>query len=206
MIRGFLRAFADFLIGIPLKLLGLPVVWFALPYAVQPLIKVQFSQFPQYGSWGLVSLPKWALLWDNIYDGALGDKRGWWANECKGEHTSRYNMWRWMALRNPTNYWSRIVTGVDLSRCVITKVAGDDEIIEEPAHRHWQLLKATRDDGKIFPRLFISWALPFRQDRAVMIDIGWKIKLAHNGTPIDARDKDRIRGSVFTLSPWKTLK
>jgi hypothetical protein len=111
----------------------------------------------------------------------------------------------WAGFRNPLNALSRLVIGVDVSRCVIDKVWGDDQVIEEPGQGGKQYLIARRDDGKTFPRLFIVLPYWFDPTHAVLIDIGWKIKLSHNGTPKDARLADRAKGIVFTLSPWKTL-
>ena len=64
---------------------------------------------------------------------------------------------------------------------------------------------ALRSDGKCFPRLYAVLPWWFDQSHAVMIDIGWKIKLSHNGTSPDAEPSDRLKGSVFTPSLWKGL-
>ena len=192
-----------FLAGIPITLLGLIVVAIALPFRKEyPETRKPFLQYP--GEWMLVRLPSWALLWDNPHDGAWGDRRGWWDNECGG--CSKFiNMYNWMAIRNPANYWSRRVTGVDVSRCEIVKLGGKDVIEEEPGMKEWQFLVAIRDDGTKFHRFWLSWAFG-DGNHAIMIDIGWKIKLAHNAITPDADENDRIKGSVFTLSPYKALR
>lgn len=64
---------------------------------------------------------------------------------------------------------------------------------------------ASHDNGLIYPRFFCSLAYPFRPDKAVMIDFGWKIKLKHSRMSPEADIKDRIRGSVFTPSLWKSV-
>jgi hypothetical protein len=203
VLPGLLRALALAVLGLVMTIIGLAVVWIALPYRAVSGPEQPFSQYPQHGNWVLVRLPRLALWWDNIYDGMYGDKRGWWANHCSGQHASRKSMWLWAAVRNPSNYFSRVICGVDVSRCTIVKVAGMDTVSENPGQREWQILKAVRDDGTAFPRFFVSWAIT--HDHALMIDIGWKVKLAHNGTAPDVPEKDRIKGSVFTLSPWKAL-
>jgi hypothetical protein len=38
-----------------------------------------------------------------------------------------------------------------------------------------------------------------------MIDVGYKVKVSHNGTTPDAPEKDRFKGIVFTISPFKEL-
>ena len=199
MILGFLRAFCLALLGLPVSILGLGVVWFALPYRRTVGEAKPFTQYPDLGNWRLVRLPSWALWWDNAYDGMLGDKRGWWANECKGEHTSRYNMWRWAALRNPANYFSRNVCGVDVSNLTIELVKGT--AFEN--YRGYELLRGTDSNGRIYPRFYLEYA--FTATHGLMIDFGYKVKLSHNGTPSDAPEKDRVKGIVAVISPWKEL-
>lgn len=200
----FLKSFLLALLGLPITLLGLPLVALGLLFKrVYPETTKPFTQYP--GNWTLVRLPQWLLPWDNLFDGFMGDKRGWWSNQRGGKADSFWAMWLWGATRNPANYWSRIMTGVDLSRCVITKISGVDEVLEEPGVKNWQFLVAIRDDGKKFHRFFLSWAFPWNDKLGLMIDIGWKVKLSHNGTLPTAPIKDRIRGSVFTINPIKKL-
>ena len=113
------------LIGLPITLIGLLVVWLGIKLGTRIEGNlIPYTQYPQLGEWQLTRLPKWLLLWDNKYDGLLGDKRGWWANYCletygKSNHAP-YCMWQWAAIRNPANYWSRVVAGVDVSQCTFT--------------------------------------------------------------------------------------
>ena len=207
MIWFLMKAFLLALAGLPVTLLGLLLVAVGLPFRKSfPETMRPFSQYPQHGHWMLVDLPSWLKPWSNPFDGALGDKRGWWANERGGKHTSYLSMWLWLAIRNPANYWSRVMTGVDVSRCKIERVKGNaDVIIEEPGVSNWHVLKATRDDGKTFYRFWLVWAYPFRPDKSLNIDIGWKLKLEDSEMSPDAPIKDRIVGSVFTPGIWKTL-
>ena len=199
MILGFLRALALNLLSWVVELLGLVVVWVALPAHRVIGLAQDFSTYPQWGQWVLIRLPKWALWWDNAYDGMLGDKRGWWANDCKGEHYTRYNMWRWAALRNPANYFSRNVCGVDVSNLTIELVKGT--AFEN--YRGYELLRGTDSNGRIYPRFYLEYA--FTATHGLMIDFGYKVKLSHNGTPSDAPEKDRVKGIVAVISPWKEL-
>ena len=209
MIAGFLRCFLYALAGLPITFAGFFVVAIALPFRKTSGEPKTYSQYPELGRWWLVTLPSWALWWDNKFDGAWGDKRGWWANYCRETYckpeTSFEAMWKWLALRNPANWWSRVVTGVDVSQCLVEKVAGQDVVSDSVGKTGWQVLRALRNDGKCFPRLYVVLPWWFDQSHAVMIDIGWKIKLSHNRTTPDAEPSDRLKGSVFTLSPWKTL-
>lgn len=206
--KAFFKSTAYFLVDLPVTLLGLLVVWLALPYRwCPPAFAQTYSQHPEHGSWRLERLPCWALLWDNCYDGMLGDKRGWWANYCLTEYkkpnTDRYCMWKWAAIRNPANYWSRVVCGVDVSRCTMTLLAGQ-EIVDED-HPGWHFMVATRDDGKEFHSL--EFVLPwfFDKTHAVYGRFGWKVKMSHTGTAPDAREQDRIKGHVYRVSPWKEI-
>ena len=207
-----IKSLAVFLVGIPVTLLGLPIVALALLFRTEdPETEQQFTdpRFADQGKHRMVTLPAWALLWDNKFDGAWGDKRGWWNNYCLENYgkdcRSFRSMWQWLAIRNPANYWSRVLTGLDVSQCTIAKLAGDDEVDEEPGKWQWQFLLATRDDGALFHRLFCVFPWWFDPTHAVMIDIGWKFKLKHSRMSPDADVKDRVRGSVFTPSFWKSL-
>lgn len=206
------RSLFNFLVSIPIKVIGLVTVAIGLLFLRKfPETEREFTQFPHELKWQLVRLPEWLLWWDNQYDGLLGDKRGYWNDQCLKKYNKRADhpwcMWLWGAIRNPSNYYSRNVACFDVSKCDIEKVWGDDKVIEEPGYKCAQFLKATdRDTGRSYYRMFISWAIPFKQDRALMLDIGYKFKLSHAEMPQDADEKDRLRSSVFTLSPWKTLR
>ena len=204
MIRAVLLFFAQ----IPLILIGPIVVACMLPFRkTDESTRKPYTEYPQHGSWVFTNFPGWR---GNPCDGLLGDKRGWWANYCREHYGLPETDWRcmvmWAGFRNPLNALSRLVSGVDVSRCLIEKLWGDDVVIEEPGIGGSQYLIARRDDGKTFPRLFCVFPYWFDPTHAFLIDIGWKIKLSHNGTPRDARLADRAKGIVFTLSHWKTLK
>jgi hypothetical protein len=207
MIWGFIRSFLLALLGLPVSILGLVVVWFALPYRRAVGEAKPFTQYPELGNWQLVRLPSWALWWDNAYDGVYGDKRGWWANYCIPQYGSTFDsrkcMWYWAALRNPANYFSRNVCGIDVSTIHVEKVAGNIHDESVAPYRGFFVLKGKDQNGKIYPRFYAEYAI--YKTYGLMIDIGWKIKLSHNGTAPDAPEKDRIKGSVFTLSFAKEL-
>lgn len=200
------RAFGLFLLQIPLILIGIVVVAVLIPFRkTDETTKKLFTEYPIGGYWEFSNFGTW---WGNPFDGLLGDKRGWWDNECrKKERTCRnyFSMWLWAAVRNPVNYFSRCVAGVDVSRCVITKLAGKDVVEADTGLPGWQYLLATRDDGKQYHRFFTEIPYPFSKRHMLMIDIGWKIKLSHNGTTPDARPQDRFKGDVFTISLWKSV-
>lgn len=197
------KSVSTFLIGLPVTLLSPIVTAIALPFRVEhPETDTPFTQYP--GTHRMVTLPKWAKWWDNIYDGMWGDKRGWWHNET-GNCTTFKSMWLWNGVRNPANYFKRHIAGIDVSECNIIKLAGQDYVEADEGFPGWQFLVAERVDGKLFHRFFLELPWWFNPQRIFLIDIGWKIKLSHNGTSPEARPQDRFKGSVFTISPWKAL-
>ena len=202
-----IRAFLLFLVQIPLILIGPLVVACMLPFRkTDESTRRSFTQYPELGDWVFTNFPGW---WGNPCDGLMGDKRGWWANYCRERYGFPETDWRcmvmWAAFRNPINYFSRCVAGVDVSRCLIEKKWGQDVVSDSVGKTGWQYLRATRDDGKTFPRLYVVIPWWFKPTSAIMLDIGWKIKLSHNGTSPDAPLQDRMKGDVFTFSPWKKL-
>lgn len=198
---------ATFAIGLPITALGLVMVAIGLPFRRvigEPRPFLQFS-----GEWQMIRLPTWLLPWDNAFDGLMGDKRGWWNNYCLENYgkpaTHPYCLWRWAAMRNPANYWSRNITGIDVTNWTISKLAGDDVVTEDVGTREWQFLVAKHKHSPLrLHRFFCFIALPGRPDKGIMFDIGWKIRLSHNEVTKDSPETDRIKGSVLTLSPWKS--
>lgn len=203
------QSLAALALGIPVKLLGLPLVALGLRFRREyPETEQPFEQHT--GTWVLVRLPAWLAPWDNRYDGMMGDKRGYWDNWCRinrgRDSAAFWSMWEWAAIRNPANHFSRNMIARDISGCTIDRLAGNADVVTEtPGRFEWHFLRATPERGWPFYRLFFVWPWPFKDDHAVMIDIGWKFKLAHEGVPKDAPEKDRLRGFVFSPSPWKKL-
>ena len=209
MLLGFLRCIGLSLVTIPVSLAGLLMVAIALPFRIFRIDTSQpFSQYP--GTWMMVNLPDWARPWDNLFDGAWGDKRGWWNNNCLEKYGKNckafYSMWQWMAVRNNANYFKRVTCGIDVTECNIIKVFGDDDVTESKGSTfQWHLLKAVHRTGKVYPRFKLSYPWPKHPTHAICIDIGWKIKLSHNDIQASDRINDRIKGVVFLITPWKEL-
>jgi hypothetical protein len=169
----------------------------------------QYSQFPEHGRWNRFRLPRWALWWDNPYDGLTGDKRGWWANECRKAGRTEHafiSMYIWSALRNPANYFSRKITGCDVSDCVVYMRAGNAAIIDDTGRsgKSWQWLEAVDGKGRAYPSLY--GVIPYGKSKMVYFRIGWKINLSHNGTPKDAREQDRFKGNTLRLNFFKDIE
>lgn len=187
-------------------LVGYPIVAVALLFRIEhPETDKPFTQYE--GTHRLVTLQTWAKPWDNIFDGAWGDERGWWDNECRkyGLTCRDYlAMFWWMAVRNSSNYFSRVTTSCDAGRCVIEKLAGDDEVLQEPGKHTWNFLVATRDDGTQYHRLHCMFAYP-NTAHAFEINIGWKIDLSDNKVAPWSSIDERLIGSVFRIRPWVSV-
>ena len=203
------KSVITFSVTVVVMALGMVTVALALPFRTEHDGAIPFSQYPGNGEWRLVTLPRWAKWWDNIYDGMWGDKRGWWDNNCRetyGKTCKAFkSMYVWAAIRNSANYFKRNVVGVDVSACDIIKLAGQEVVEADKGFPGWQFLLATRSDGRLFPRFFLEIPWRFAPSRILLIDLGWKVKLSHNGTAKTAAPQDRFKGFVFTVSLWKAL-
>ena len=209
MISGALRLLGLLLLELPVQFIGLFINAVAIPFRRldgdlgndgEPR---QYTQFPEHGRWNRWRLPRWALWWDNQYDGLTGDKRGWWANECRKYGRTEHDflsMYLWSAIRNPANYFSRKVTGIDVSKCAIKMVAGNTQDVDDTGQsgKSWHLLIAYQSDGKTFPRLY--GVIPVSNSRMLYFNIGWKIKLSHNEVTPDMREQDRFKGNTLRVA------
>ena len=213
MLKQLLYFFYLLILEFFVQLSGLVINAIAIPFKYRDTdltnsgASIVYTQYPEHGVWERWRLPKWALWWDNPYDGLTGDKRGWWANECRKSSRSEYDfisMYVWSALRNPANYFSRKITGVDVSDCKIDKVAGSDVVDDTGfSGKSWQYLVAKDGKGKEYIRLF--GVIPWSKTRMIYFNIGWKIKLEHNATSPDGREQDRFKGNTFRFSPFKAI-
>lgn len=205
VLTWWVQSTAVFLLGLPVTLLGLVVVPLALPFRRYIGEPRPFTQYPDAGYWRLVRLPSWALWWDNIYDGLLGDKRGWWENYCRKNYVHGadhwYSMFQWAAIRNPANYWSRMVTGCDVRS--VSLLAGQPVVDED--NPGWHFLLAVDAKGSSFYYLGFNFPWWFDKTHAVFGRFGWKLKLTHDGMSPDAPEQDRIRASVYRVSFWKAI-
>lgn len=174
-----------------LDTLGIFVVAAAIPFRVPGISGSDGRQ--------IVNLPRWAWLFGNDYDGLLGDKRGWWKENCDasvffgvrpllrklGLSVSTLNpesflaMWWWAAIRNPVNnmrfvkLWQAPVKG-----STITYV-GDYTVRDHPGEAGWQFV-ITENDGKRWYGFYLvhQWS----ETRAFVIRLGFKVQPDDAGT------------------------
>ena len=179
-----------------------------LPFKV--LHKGRETTFSQYkhptSAKAHIDLPEWLKWYQNAEDGLMGDDRGWYWNEyCKSWWPTWFRMWWWSGIRNPANYLKRNILGVDVREYVITKVAGDDYVRDDLDSTGCQILKAEHvHSDKVKYALYWVWLWPFSSTRAIVVQLGPKVKLEHNGV-MYADEWDYLKGVTFEVNPVKDI-
>lgn len=161
-----------FFSNIVLVLLGFVVVAVAIPFRVKDFSESDGRQ--------IVNLPKWAWLWGNDFDGLLGDKRGWWAENTpfKLPVDHYISMYTWAAFRNPANnkrllsWYQTPVVGSEIT------YKGNFTVEDKPGMGGWQFVKAVHDGKSSYGFYLVhEWSLT----RAFVIRFGYKVKPMHAG-------------------------
>jgi len=191
---------------------GIPIV--AIGLLFRSCRYIQWAPFTEYieiePGWNLCMMPNWMFWWNNFFDGCYGDKRGWWANNQK-EKGRDYKSWLscflWTAIRNPANGFSRLHCGVDTANLDIVLESGSPIVEADIGFPGYQyLIGYYRGTSKISCfRIFIEWPYP-NCNHGLLVDLGWKIKLSHNDVTEESPLKDRMKGTVMTISPWKSFE
>lgn len=170
-------------------LAGLFVVAIAIPFRVDDVSKSDGRQ--------IVNLPRWAWLFGNDYDGLLGDKRGWWAeNTPFGWPVDHFvSMYTWAALRNPvnnmrlTNLFSAPVQGSTIT------FKGKEHVRDDKDSAGWQFV-TTENSGKKWFGFYLVYL--WSDTRAFVIRLGFKVE------PKDAGSTER-QGMTTKVNPWKAI-
>lgn len=142
----------------------------------------------------LTDLPAWAKPWGNIRDGIMGDSRMWywslgypkWIDKLPENWQSFMRCFVWLAIRNPTNTFTRYTRGVGcpVDRCSISYV-GDYLVADDVGKEGFQFVKAT---GPTFTYwgLYHNIKLPdfltkfsFFKGRAIIARMGHKVEPRH---------------------------
>jgi len=173
----------------------------------QPETAKQFTKSP--GTWTLRRLKKPFLLWDNMFDGVLGDSTGDWNRIVLARYglpaTSFLAMWEWLAVRNPANYFGRIILGIDAKDYIYELLGGIQEVSE--TKHGWQFILATHKiTGKRRYCLRFSYAWWFNPKRVFYGVYGHKLQMAHANLTAESNIRDRSVGIVSRLNPYKGLK
>ena len=176
---------------VALILLGLPIVALAIPFRRAGVSASDGRE--------IVNLPRWAWLWGNDFDGLLGDKRGWWANNTPfGVAVDSYlAMWWWAAVRNPVNNL-RFVKGINcpVSQCAIVN-QGDYTVEDKPGQGGFQFVTAYSGSSTWYG---LYWVHEWSDTRALVVRLGYKIKPSHALNP-----NEPPKGMTFKVNPWKAI-
>lgn len=150
LITGLISFFIKLILDLPLMIIGLFLIPFALPFSKDN------------------HLPKWAeWCWGNRDHG--NDGENFWGTRTVG-WPYWFRCYWWLAIRNPTFNWSKYVLGIPLSGWPQT-VFGNTEVDEDDGITGWHF---TLSDFWEFR--FIGY--PYRllgRDFCVKLRFGWKI-------------------------------
>jgi hypothetical protein len=194
-----MKTFSALVMQIPLAILGLFVVPFAMVFARQGLTTDgrPTGKLPNVLGW-----------FDNAIDGDYGDRRGWWIDNCSTaawfgwfpnlKSTDFLARYWWLAVRNPINNFKRFVVGADCTRIDIKKHyhCGTSLIGADAGSRGASLL--------IFTRGF--WSLEITYDygngRGFYIQSGHKVE-RKDLSRFTEDDPRRMRGVTLEFNPYK---
>ena len=193
------------------------VVLLGLPFAREN--ESRSTQFTQHTAPTLykrhIDLPDWLLWFQNEEDGLTGDSRGWYWNSYFPAWVPGWiKMWWWSGVRNPANYLKRNILGVDVRNAAIFKYAGQDYVRDDFDNTGFQVLFADQfKPDNLQPDLRkltkTAWALYWvrrwgKSKRAVVVQIGAKVKLSHNGAVYED-ERDYWKGITAEINPFKSI-
>lgn len=207
-IWALVNSIVTFIVVIPLILLGLVVVPIALLFPNDSQKVDTFKTALDTGSvWWLRTLPKWANLWDNPYDGFLGDDSFRWADRDMPfgwKNTGYLAQCWWGAVRNPLHNFKSFKITCDIRRCVYEKLAGQDFVRDRPDSTGFQFLTCVRDDGKRFFRIYWVYQWPGTQ-RAAIVELGHEFRRDHWQQDYGDRGFKNLKGFAFLIHPCKVI-
>lgn len=189
--------------------LGIVAVPMALLFAFEASRpRVQFQGYS--GEWRDIRLPRWAYLWDNPSDGAMGDKRGWYWNEgrpaiiAKSDYLKAYY---WLAFRNPANMFSRYLPVVsahmpDMGPILV--IGGDYFVRDKVGEEGWHFVKGKI--GRITYYGFYGVWRYVKSNKAFVVRLGHKIEPRHNTEQWDLLPiVKQWKGMTFRVNPIKDI-
>lgn len=156
------------------------------------------------GAWYPVHLRKIFWAWDNLEDGFMGDHQGRYWNRDAPTNSKFLKQIFWGAFRNPFNNFKRYILGIDVREYVMTKLAGQDYVRDDFDSAGWQFLKATSLSNKQSRYAFYLVHRYGKSNRALVIQLGNKIKLSHN--LVEEEDEyDYFKGFTMEINPFKDI-
>lgn len=182
-----------------LVILAARIIMILLGFLVVPVALYGIKIPDNPAEWRLIRLPAWALPWDNIKDGVLGDKRFHYWKEGDQfpaliEDSPYLKALYWLAVRNPANYFSRFLRGIGcpVDQCTVILLAGVELVRPSVGAYGWQFVKA---DGPVFNYWGFYWATPHWTVR-----LGHKIEPRHNGKDFSADPLKAWKGVTFKVN------
>ena len=151
-------------------------------------------------------LPNWLSWLQNPVDNLTGDSRGWYWNIKMAGKPAWFKMWWWSGVRNPWNYLKLRVIGIDMREHVVTKIIGQDVVRDDFINTGFQILRAGRYYACNYrDKYSLYWVMRwFKSNRAIVMQLGWKIKLSHNGMTEENENK-YWKGFTFEVNPIKRI-
>ena len=199
-----------FLSVIPLTLLGLIVVPIALRFADDSKKSATYKT-NGVDEWWLRTLPTWAKLWDNPYDGFLGDDAFRWAYRdipFGWKNTDYIAQCWWGAVRNPLHYYKSFIISCDIRKCKFELLQGQLFVRDRPDATGYQFQVAKQSNGLRFYRIYWVWQWPtwiFKVPRAAIIEIGNEFRSDHWSENYEGREFKYLKGFAFLIHPCKKI-
>lgn len=195
-----------FLLCVPLTILGVFVVPLAL---LRPDNSQKAATYKTDGvhEWWLQTLPRWAYLWDNPYDGSLGDEHFRWAGKdipFGWKNTGFLARWWWLAMRNPLHRFKSFIICCDIRLCKFFLLAGQPFVRDRADATGYQLALAVRNDGALFWRIYWVWKWPW-WPRAAIVEIGHEFRADHWQEDYSGREFKNFKGFAFLIHPCKPI-
>lgn len=192
-----MQSFTITLIQLPLMAIGL----FAVPLALMFRI-YDTSVIPEVkNGWVMIRLPKWAWIWDNDWDGAMGDDNmRYWDRDYPKifKNSPLLKMWYWLAVRNKINNSSRYWFGCDVSKNKPILIAGDYTVQDKRGKEGWQLVKAGWCIGFYWVRKGVT-------EKNWVSRMGFKIQPSHATTDWSKDPKDALKNLTFKPLLYKSV-
>lgn len=160
------------IIQLPFMIAGVFIIPVALKYRTHVIGTAIRDYSGALGYYEIINLPSWAWLWDNEWDGAMGDDQLRYWNRDRPEcikDNDFLKMYFWLAFRNPINNLSRFYFSCDVSKEAPRLIAGDFDVRDKKGYEGWQIVRA-------------GWKLGFyyvqanNKPKALVSRIGFKIE------------------------------
>lgn len=204
LLRLVIQTAVNLVLTMAVTALGLPMVAIGLLCGTRDYPETAKDFTKSNGKWVLRRLKIPFLPWDNQFDGMLGDSAGDWNNICLAKDgrscESLLSMWKWAALRNPANFFGRIMLGIDVLDYKFELLGGRFFVSETSPG--WQFIMATHiETGK--RKYCLRFCHKWNDERVLYGIFGYKLSMEQEFVTADSNFRDRLVGTVARINPWK---